>query len=206
MASSDKVKGPASYFPSIEARYGQPVSHWLGILQAAGDRKHMELVSLLKSDHGLGHGHANALVAAWAAPAVRRTSHPRTRLRCERQPGWRCAACRLDVDGPRVNPDIEAERGPGKTSGACRIGQRQQPWRQFRQFRQFQTIFKPSGPALARRRLARPRGRGRLKIPCAMAALCPNTQQQAQGDGQWLLIGGDARRLWLALKHPASPA
>ena len=63
MESKEKVKGPASYFPSIEKTYGQPVAHWLAILQAAGDRKHMELVALLKSEHGLGHGHANALVA-----------------------------------------------------------------------------------------------------------------------------------------------
>ena len=63
MAEEPKVKGPVSYFPSIEKTYEKPVSHWLGILQAAGDRKHMELVSLLKTEHKLGHGHANALVA-----------------------------------------------------------------------------------------------------------------------------------------------
>ena len=63
MTSEEKVKGPASYFPSIEKKYGQPVEHWFKVLQGAGERKHMELVSLLKTEHGLGHGHANALVA-----------------------------------------------------------------------------------------------------------------------------------------------
>lgn len=65
MASSEqKVQGPASYFPSIEKKYGQPVDHWFRVLQSAGDGlKHMELVALLKTEHGLGHGHANALVA-----------------------------------------------------------------------------------------------------------------------------------------------
>jgi hypothetical protein len=63
MPAAKKVQGPASYFPSIEKKYGQPITHWMGILQAAGNAKHMELVALLKSEHGLGHGHANALVA-----------------------------------------------------------------------------------------------------------------------------------------------
>lgn len=63
MTTTERVQGPASYFPSIEKKYGQPVAHWLGVLEAAGNLKHMELVSLLKSAHGLGHGHANALVA-----------------------------------------------------------------------------------------------------------------------------------------------
>lgn len=63
MATAPKIQGPASYFPSIEKTYGHPVSHWFGILQAAGPLKHMELVAMLKSAHGLGHGHANALVA-----------------------------------------------------------------------------------------------------------------------------------------------
>ncbi len=63
MESIDKVKGPASYFPSIERKYGQPVEHWLKILRATGGLKHVELVNMLKSEHGFGHGHANALVA-----------------------------------------------------------------------------------------------------------------------------------------------
>lgn len=63
MATTQKVQGPASYFPSIEKKYGQPVDHWFRILEQAGNLKHMELVALLKTEHGLGHGHANALVA-----------------------------------------------------------------------------------------------------------------------------------------------
>ncbi|WPB58255.1 DUF4287 domain-containing protein [Xylophilus sp. GOD-11R] len=56
-------KGPQSYFLSIEKTYGQPVAHWLAVLAQAGPLKHMEAVALLKGEHGLGHGHANALVA-----------------------------------------------------------------------------------------------------------------------------------------------
>lgn len=63
MATNEKIQGPASYFPSIEKKYGQPIEHWLQILRSAGELKHMELVSLLKTEHKLGHGHANALVA-----------------------------------------------------------------------------------------------------------------------------------------------
>lgn len=61
--SNEKPKGPASYFPSIEKTYGQPVAHWQAIVRAALPAKHMELVNLLKTEHGLGHGHANAIVA-----------------------------------------------------------------------------------------------------------------------------------------------
>lgn len=63
MTNQEKVKGPASYFPSIEKKYGKPIDHWMKILANAGSLKHMELVSLLKTEHELGHGHANALVA-----------------------------------------------------------------------------------------------------------------------------------------------
>jgi hypothetical protein len=59
----EKVRGPASYFPSIEKTYGEPVDHWLAIVASYGDAKHMEMVARLKTEHGLGHGHANALVA-----------------------------------------------------------------------------------------------------------------------------------------------
>ena len=67
MPVDDKVKGPASYFPSIEKKYGQPINHWMKVLAKAGPLKHMELVALLKTDHAMGHGHANALVAAYLA-------------------------------------------------------------------------------------------------------------------------------------------
>jgi Domain of unknown function (DUF4287) len=67
MATQDKVTGPASYFPSIEKKYGKPIEHWMQVLKKAGPLKHMELVSHLKADHKLGHGHANALVAWYMA-------------------------------------------------------------------------------------------------------------------------------------------
>ncbi|MFF9095597.1 DUF4287 domain-containing protein [Streptomyces sp. NPDC014802] len=60
---TDAVKVPASYFPSIEKTYGHPVAHWQDIVRAALPAKHMELVALLKTEHGMGHGHANAVVA-----------------------------------------------------------------------------------------------------------------------------------------------
>ena len=65
MTSNDKkpVKGPASYFPSIEKTYGKPIDHWLALIDTQTGKKHMERVAWLKSEHGLGHGHANALVA-----------------------------------------------------------------------------------------------------------------------------------------------
>ncbi len=63
MSSNDKVQGPASYFPSIEKTYGKPVAHWFALLDTVSGRKHMEQVAFLKEQHGIGHGHANALVA-----------------------------------------------------------------------------------------------------------------------------------------------
>ena len=63
MASTEKIKGPASYFPSIEKKYGQPIEHWLNLVGQRTIMKHMEIVNWLKTEHGLGHGHANAIVA-----------------------------------------------------------------------------------------------------------------------------------------------
>jgi predicted nucleic acid-binding protein len=63
------VKGPASYFPSIEKKYGRPISEWKAMIRASDLTKHMELVQWLKTEYGLGHGHANALVADTLADA-----------------------------------------------------------------------------------------------------------------------------------------
>lgn len=67
MTSDTKATGPSSYFPSIEKKYGQSIDHWMGVLKTAGPLKHMELVQVLKTDHQMGHGHANALVAWYLA-------------------------------------------------------------------------------------------------------------------------------------------
>lgn len=60
---TDAVKGPQSYFPSIEKKYGHPVAHWFDVLAPHADKPHMAMVEVLKKDHDMGHGHANALVA-----------------------------------------------------------------------------------------------------------------------------------------------
>ncbi len=57
-----------AYFPAIEKKYGKPISHWQQLLREYRaqhpDAKHMQVGAWLKSEHGMGHGHANALVAA----------------------------------------------------------------------------------------------------------------------------------------------
>ncbi len=59
-----KLKGPASYFPSIEKTYGRPIQEWLDLVADRLDSsRHMEVVEWLKVEHGMGHGHANAIVA-----------------------------------------------------------------------------------------------------------------------------------------------
>ncbi|HXN31522.1 MAG TPA: DUF4287 domain-containing protein [Polyangiaceae bacterium] len=57
-----KVTGPASYFPSIEKNYGKPIAAWKKVIRSRYPAKHMEIVNWLKTEHGMGHGHANALV------------------------------------------------------------------------------------------------------------------------------------------------
>lgn len=63
-AAGTKLQGPASYFPSIETTYGRPVQEWLDLVADRLDTEpHMQVVSWLKAEHGMGHGHANAIVA-----------------------------------------------------------------------------------------------------------------------------------------------
>ena len=56
------MQGPASYFPSLEKKYGRPISEWQRVIEACGLDKHMGIVGYLKSEYNMGHGHANALV------------------------------------------------------------------------------------------------------------------------------------------------
>jgi hypothetical protein len=50
-----------SQIRNIEATYGQPLGHWLAVIDASGLTRHSEVVAMLKADHGLAHGAAHRL-------------------------------------------------------------------------------------------------------------------------------------------------
>ena len=56
------VQGPAYYFPSIEKKHGRPINEWIDLIRSCKLTKHKELVDWLKTEYGIGHGHATALV------------------------------------------------------------------------------------------------------------------------------------------------
>ena len=64
-AMAERVMGPASYFPSIEKKYGQPIAFWFAQLEPFRGQPHMAMVGVLKTEHGMGYGHANAIVAVF---------------------------------------------------------------------------------------------------------------------------------------------
>jgi hypothetical protein len=63
-------RGPATYFPSIERTYGRPMVEWFDIVESCTLVRHGELVAMLKAEFGMGHGHANAIVAHVRAQRV----------------------------------------------------------------------------------------------------------------------------------------
>ena len=70
-SGNDAVTGPASYFPSIEKKYGRAIDEWKQVIRESGLNKHKELVDWLKAEFGIGHGHATALVASTLADEPR---------------------------------------------------------------------------------------------------------------------------------------
>lgn len=66
--SATPVNGPG-YFPPIEKTYGRPVAAWQDLIRSRALTRHMQLVAWLKAEHGLDHGHANALLAHTLAQA-----------------------------------------------------------------------------------------------------------------------------------------
>jgi hypothetical protein len=70
----ERVTGPAFYFPSIEKRYGKPVSHWLDIMDelqllvhpviaGAGARLFEGFGDHLPLTLAHSHAHGNGVVA-----------------------------------------------------------------------------------------------------------------------------------------------
>jgi len=70
---AEKVAGPKSYFPSIEKRYAKPIDYWMAQLASVPDLTHMQQVQWLKTEHGIGHGHANALVGVFRSEHAKRS-------------------------------------------------------------------------------------------------------------------------------------
>lgn len=52
----------STYFPAIEAKYGQPMSYWFGLIQERADQKYPVQIAFLRQEHGFSQAHANALV------------------------------------------------------------------------------------------------------------------------------------------------
>lgn len=53
----------ATQLANIVAASGRSVEQWTSIVRGTGLEKHGQIVSMLKSDHGLTHGNANLLAA-----------------------------------------------------------------------------------------------------------------------------------------------
>lgn len=58
MASGDR----SEYFPAIERRYGQPMSHWFSVMEQLDGQRYPEQLAFLRENHGFSQAHANALV------------------------------------------------------------------------------------------------------------------------------------------------
>jgi hypothetical protein len=79
MTTDTKMKGPASYVPSIETHNGHAVAHRFRILDPLKAEKHMEQIAYLKEHYKMGHGHANALARLSPGPAIQLSSLCRAR-------------------------------------------------------------------------------------------------------------------------------
>lgn len=60
MAKSPE-EGMASLFKNLEAKTGKSIETWVGLARKAGIAKHGQLVTHLKTEHGLTHGYANQI-------------------------------------------------------------------------------------------------------------------------------------------------
>ena len=88
---TERVQGPAFYFPSIEKKYGRPINDWLDLIRASELTRHKALVDWLKAEHGIGHGHATALVAHALAQQADATKAPGSGRQADRDRGKQTA-------------------------------------------------------------------------------------------------------------------
>jgi hypothetical protein len=65
------ASGLEAQIKNIEAQYGKPIAAWLEIVRKSGLKKHTDVVTMLKTKHGLAHGaaHRIGLLSRAADPA-----------------------------------------------------------------------------------------------------------------------------------------
>ena len=49
----------AAMMKNLAEKTGHDLNHWLKVVKASGEEKHMAIIKHLKSEHGLTHGYAN---------------------------------------------------------------------------------------------------------------------------------------------------
>ncbi|MDZ4761186.1 MAG: DUF4287 domain-containing protein [Alphaproteobacteria bacterium] len=59
------------YLDNAEKNSGKSIAQLHAMLKKSGLEKHGELLTWLKTETGLGHGHANAVVATYLKPGFR---------------------------------------------------------------------------------------------------------------------------------------
>ena len=105
---TEQVKGPASYFPSIEKKYGRPIAEWQQVVRSApgygAGAKHMELVALLKDSTAS----ATATPTRSSPTRWRRTGRMRLRLELEATGGT--------TAGFRIPDEVVDELGGGPSA------------------------------------------------------------------------------------------
>jgi predicted transport protein len=52
----------ADMMAGLKEKSGKDLAEWKAVIEASGLQKHGEIVSMLKTEHGLGHGYANMIV------------------------------------------------------------------------------------------------------------------------------------------------
>ena len=85
-------KGFQTYLANAEKASGKTYEDFSLVLSKSGLKKHGELRSHLMEKLGLGHGHANAVVAIWLMPGPAMTMEKPAKKKAAKTPTKKAAA------------------------------------------------------------------------------------------------------------------
>ncbi|MEM8633751.1 MAG: DUF4287 domain-containing protein [Pseudomonadota bacterium] len=115
------AKSPKDMLESMKAgllaKTGKPLDHWVSIVKTSGIEKHGEQIKLLKSEHGLGHGHANFVCQA-AKGALDADTNELLEAQYSKKPELRPIYDSLAEFAVSLGSDVQVD--PKKTSVALR--------------------------------------------------------------------------------------